>query len=100
MRSRWNVQRNQLACVVCRRQPRLRRRLMAIRQEQIADREDQVARAAIPDGDLMAGAEPVEYWNPYAEERNSKPLRSLASMRMSDHEIRATRARFKVFQVT
>src|SRR5208337_2511708 len=66
--------------------PRVRRGLVRLGHEHVADREDQVARAAIADGDDMARAEPIEDRDPHAQERHAEPLGHLAPVRMRDQQ--------------
>ena len=53
---------------------------MHVGHEEIADGEDQIARASVSHSDLLASTESIENRNPNAVERDSEPLRSLPPM--------------------
>jgi len=60
---------------------------MATRKKQIADAEDQVARAAIADCRLMPRSQTIEHRDANAKEWNAEPFRRLASMLVGHNQI-------------
>src|SRR5271168_3265764 len=60
--------------------------LFLIGNDQIGDIEDQIARPAIADQELMPGAEAVEHRKPGAIKRNTQSLGRLPAVGMGDEK--------------
>ena len=61
-----------MLCVTVREPPSVRRWFVNLRHEHVSDFENEIACAAIANGQLMSGAEPVEDGQAIAEERDAR----------------------------
>ena len=72
---------------------------MNLRHENVPDFENEVARAAIADRNLMRRAQPVEGRQAVAEQRDAEPLRHLPPVAVGHDQVAIRSALFEIFEV-